>query len=391
MPNETFQDWFCLKNRATFTIDPKVNPDDAKLYFGREPLRERIRKQVSRAFIDPQVPKMMFHGAYGTGKTQTLYHMAWDMQANRPASCKGQPHVVHLDIEVQSKSSADSWHLQMTEALEMGTVQSWLQQLFAAVPNFDLQIAKLTPEANIQTAFKELRGGGDLAFNAWRWLTGQKLSSGELQEIKVTRVLGDVGVGDLVSATIALGNLARAVGRELIFFMDEMEGLRNVKQGDAAESWHDYLRKLSDNSNSSVGFVLGFFSVTLDDAPQVLIRGDIRSRIGPQNLIELETLAAPANVKSFVEDMLKFLIDHEKADKLIKAEGLTSSLKTYPFTSSAFDLMCDYACQDPAKSTPRNIIRMINECAITAWDATPAKKRVIDDTIVNDIAPVVFG
>ncbi len=217
MPNETFQDWFCLKNRATFTIDPKVNPDDAKLYFGREPLRERIRKQVSRAFIDPQVPKMMFYGAYGSGKTQTLYHMAWDMAANKPASCKGQPHVVHLDIEVQSKSSADTWHLQMTEALEMGTVQGWLQTLYNGSSNFDQEVAKLTPDANLQMGFKELRGGGDSAFTAWRWLTGQDLSTGELQDIKVTRTLGDVGVGDLVSATIALGHLARAVGRELDF------------------------------------------------------------------------------------------------------------------------------------------------------------------------------
>src|SRR5207248_1193306 len=204
MPTNTFQDWFCLKNRATFTIDPKVNPDDAKLYFGREPLRERIRKQVSRAFIDPQVPKMMFYGAYGSGKTQTLYHMAWDMQANKPASCKAPPHVVHLDIEVQSKSSADSWHLQMTEALEMGTVQGWVQKLSASVPDFEKEVTRLTPETNLQVAFDRLRGGGDLAFGAWRWLTGQALSSKELQEIKVTRRLGDVGVGDLVSAMIAI-------------------------------------------------------------------------------------------------------------------------------------------------------------------------------------------
>lgn len=391
MPKDTFQDWFCLKNRATFTIDPKVNPDDAKLYFGRDTLRERIKKQVSRAFIDPQVPKMMFYGAYGSGKTQTLYHMAWDMQANKPESCKAKPHVVHLDIEVQSKSSADSWHLQMTEALEMGTVQGWLEQLFGVVPNFDQEIAKLTSEANIQTAFKQLRGGGDLAFNAWRWLTGQALASKELQEIKVTRRLGDVGVGDLVSAMISIGNLARAVGRTLVFFMDEMEGMQNVKQGDAAESWHDYLRKLSDNSNSSVGFVLGFKADTIDEAPRILIRTDIISRIGRQNLIDLEPLAAPANVKTFVEDMLSHLIDQTKADSLIKSESLPSTLKTYPFIASAFDLMCDYACQDPHKSTPRNIIRTINECAITAWDATPTKNRVIDDAIVNDIAPVVFG
>jgi hypothetical protein len=390
MPSDTFQDWFCLKNRATFTIDPKVNPDDAKLYFGRKELGDRIKKQVSRAFIDPQVPKMMFYGAYGSGKTQTLYHMAWDMAAHKPGSCKGQPHVVHLDIEVQSKSSADSWHLQMTEALEMGTVQSWLNSLFNSSANFEQEVAKLTPEANLRMGFTQLRGGGDLAFSAWRWLTGQDMSASELQDIKVTRCLGDVGVGDLVSAIIALGNLARAVGKELVFFMDEMEGLQNVKQGDAAESWHDYLRKLSDNSNSSVGFILGFKADTIDDAPRILIRPDVTSRIGKQNLIELETLAAPANVKSFVEDMLSHLVDPAKAQNLITAESLPTKLKTYPFTESAFDLMCDYACQDPHKSTPRNIIRTINECAITAWDANP-KKRVIDDSIVNDIAPVIFG
>ena len=152
--------------------------------------------------------------------------------------------------------------------------------------------------------FKQLRGGGELAFSAWRWLTGQDLSTGELQDIKVTRSLGDVGVGGLVSATIAIGNLARAVGRELIFFMDEMEALQNVKQGDAAESWHDYLRKLSDNSNASVGFVLGFKADTIDDAPRILVRQDVTSRVGKQNLIDLEFLSAPANVKSFVEDML---------------------------------------------------------------------------------------
>lgn len=149
-----------------------------------------------------------------------------------------------------------------------------------------------------------MRGGGDLAFASWRWLAGQRLTAKELQEIKVTRNLADVGVGDMVAAVLAVGNLARAVGSSLIFFMDEMEEIQNVRQGDAADSWHQYTRKLADNSNSSVGFVLGFKADTLDDAPRVLYRPDVISRIGKQNLIELEMLGAPANVKTFVEDML---------------------------------------------------------------------------------------
>jgi DNA polymerase III delta prime subunit len=390
MPNDTFQDWFCLKNRATFTIDPKVHPKDACLYFGRDTLRDRIKRQMSRAFIDPQVPKMMFYGSYGSGKTQTLYHLGYELGTNPPASCKDKPYIVHIDMEFQSKSMAEHWHLQLMEALGMGTVQGWLQTLFSNASKFDTEVDGFAGDTNIAMAFKQLRGGGDLAFASWRWLAGQRLAARELQEIKVTRNLADVGVGDMVEAVVAVGRLARAVGSCLIFFMDEMEEIQNVRQGDAAESWHQYTRKLADNSNSSVGFILGFKADTLDDAPRIIVRTDVISRIGKQNLIELETLAAPANVKAFVAEMLKFLIDHEKAEKLIKAESLPLKLQTYPFSESAFELMCDYACQDPHKSTPRNIIRTINECAMTAWDAEP-KRRVIDDAIVNEIAPVVFG
>jgi hypothetical protein len=347
-----------------------------------------MKKQIGRAFIDPQVPKMMIYGAYGSGKTQTLHYLAYQLTKSPPASCKGKPHVVHLDIEVQSKSLADQWHLQMMEALSMATVQNWLQALFSKSANFEQDVEKCAADSNVAMAFKQLRGGGDLAFKAWRWLAGQKLNASELQEIKVTKNLADIGAGDMVAALESVGNLARAVDNCLIFFIDEMEELRNIKAGDAAESWHQYARKLADNSNSSVGFVIGMFAVTLDDAPQMLIREDVRTRISRANLIELETLAAPANVKTFVEEMLNDLVDKKAADQLMQSEKLESTVQTYPFTASAFDLLCDYSCQDAIKSTPRNIIRTINECAITAWDG---KKRIIDDEIVNEIAPVVFG
>jgi hypothetical protein len=171
-------------------------------------------------------------------------------------------------------------------------------------------------------------------------------------------------------------------------FIDEMEELQNVREGDAAESWHQYIRKLSDNANSSVGFIIGFKADTRDDAPEMLIRGDVFSRVSPNNYIELETLSAPQNVKQFVEEMLAHLVDQNEANRRIQAKSLPSTVQTYPFTATAFDLLCDYACQDAIKSTPRNIIRTINECAIAAWDAG---KETVDDQIVNEIAPIIFG
>jgi len=383
-----FKDWFCLKDRESFTIDPKINPSDARFYFGRAQLNDRMKKQIKRAFIDPQVPKMMVWGPYGCGKTQTLYYLAYWMTHDTPQSCKGKPHTVHLEVEVRSKSTAVEWHLQNMEALGMTAVQTWLQELFAKSADFEAELNKLTSDPNIVQAFSHLRGGGDLGFCAWRWMTGQSLSSKELQEIKVTRNLGSVGVGDLVAALQACGALAAAVGYRLVFFVDEMEELQNVRTGDAAESWHQYIRKLADNANSFVGFVIGFKADTRDDAPEVLVRGDVSSRVSPNNYIELETLAAPANVEQFAKEMLQHLVEQPEAEKRIQAESLQSTVETYPFTASAFALMCDYACQDVIKSTPRNIIRTINECAIAAWDS---QKKVIDDNIVNEIAPIIFG
>ena len=347
-----------------------------------------MKKQIARAFIDPQVPKMMVWGPYGCGKTQTLYYLAYGLENSKPTSCKGTPHVVHLDIEVQSKSTAANWHLQNMESLGMQAVQQWVKNLFDNSTDFEKEIGKLTSDPNVAKVFSHLRGSGDLGFNAWRWLSSQKLTAKELQEISVTRNLGDVGVGDLVSGLQSCGYLAKAVGECLIFFIDEMEELQNVREGDAAESWHQYIRKLSDNANSSVGFVIGFKADTRDDAPRVLLRQDVISRVGAHNYIELDTLAAPANVKLFVEEMLAHLIDQNLANQRIQSEGLSSTTKTYPFTASAFDLLCDYACQDAIKSTPRNIIKTINECAIAAWDA---QNKVIDDGIVNEIAPIIFG
>jgi len=383
-----FKNWFCLKDRESFTIDPKINSADARFYFGRAQLDQRMKNQLKRAFIDPQVPKMMVWGPYGCGKTQTLYYLAYWMEHDKPASCKGEAHAVHVEIEVRSKSTAAEWHLQNMEALGMAAVQGWLKELFSKSADFDAELVKLTSDPNLVQAFSHLRGGGDLGFAAWRWITGQPLSSKELQEIKVTRNLGSVGVGDLVASLQACGSLAVAVGQRLVFFIDEMEELQNVRTGDAAESWHQYIRKLADNANFSVGFVIGFKADTRDDAPEMLVRGDVSSRVSPNNYIELETLAAPANVQQFVQEMLAHLVNQEEAEKRIQADSLSSTKDTYPFTANAFALMCDYACQDVIKSTPRNIIRTINECAIAAWDG---QKKVIDDDIVNEIAPIIFG
>jgi hypothetical protein len=384
---EDFATWFCLKNRSNFTIDPQINPEDAQYYFGREDIKKQLQKQIRRAFIAPGIPKIMVWGPYGSGKTQTLFYLKHFLCTQTPSSAKGVPHTLYLTIEMRSNSTAANLHMQLMEALGKDIVSNWVRKLFDTNKDFDTTLLGIADEPNIFKALKELRATGESTFTAWRWLTGQTLPSKDLSGLQITRNLGDLGSGDLVTALVAIGNLAANINEKLVFLIDEMEQLLNVKTGDSAESIQRYLRKLADPVNSSVGFLIGFKADVIDDAPEILRRGDIYSRIGASNYLDIPHLPAVADVKSFIRELLKNLTVEIAVKTKITANSADSEHGTFPFERTAFELLADYAAQDPTRALPRYIITAINECAIQAWDE---EKQLVDETIVNDVAPHVF-
>jgi DNA polymerase III delta prime subunit len=382
-----FSNWFCLKDRPSFTIDPQINPDDGRYYFGRDDIKKRLERQLRRSFITPGIPKMMVYGPYGSGKTQTLYYLQHYLKTMSPESAGGRPRALYVTIEMRSNSTAAHLHMQVMEALGKDIVSAWVRSLFDKSPNLDAALQQVTDDINIAMALKELRAVGESTFTAWRWLEGQVLKSSELSGLGLTRNLVDVGAGDLVNALVAVGTLASRVGEKLIFLIDEFEELQNVKAGDATESIHQYLRRLAEPANSTAGFLIGFKADVLDDAPQVLRRGDISSRLSSSSYVEIPPLPAIADVKTFMRELLGNLTDKERVEKRITDDGLDSVHGEFPFASSAFELLADYATQDVTRALPRFIINAINECAIQAWDE---QKRVIDESIVNSVAPLAF-
>jgi hypothetical protein len=385
---DDFTMWFCLKNRQNFTIDPQVNPEDSQYYFGRNDIRERLQRQIRRSFIAPGIPKMMVWGPYGSGKTQTLFYLDYYLKTQPPASAKGMPHTLYLAIEVRSNATAGNFHMQLMEALGKDTVTKWVRKLADEAKDFDKSLLELVDQdPNIFLAIKELRMTGEAAFTAWRWLTGQTLKSSELNSMGITRNLGEVGSADLVHSLVAIGNLASRVKEKLIFLVDELEQLQNVRTGDATESIHHYLHLLAEPANASVGFLFGFKADVLDDAPEMLRRPDIQGRIAASNYIDIPALPAVADVKTFMQELLNNLTDVEAVKAKIKTGGLNSEPGIFPFEKTAFELLADYANQDQTRSLPRYIITAINECAIQAWDD---QKPLIDDNVVNQVAPYVF-
>jgi DNA polymerase III delta prime subunit len=383
-----FKEWFCLNGRESFTIDPKVNPDDVRFYFGREEIKNRIKAQLRRSFVEPGVPKMVIYGSFGSGKTQTLFHLEHYLQNECPKACRHTPRILHLDLEMHSRSDHKSWHLQLVETLGKSTVSAWIDRLFSRTQNLDTELRRIFGNVNIAEAAKNLRAGGDIGLLAWRWFCGYDLKANELERLNVTRSLGDLGAGDMVNALVGIGRLAERNEEKLIFLMDEAEQFKNVKTGDATESLHTYLRKLAEPSNSSVGFIIASYALTLDDMAELLVRADVRTRIGENNFVEIPPLPSIKDVEIFLKELLAELVEQNKAEEKIQKESLGVSLETYPFTAEAFEMLCEFASEDPTKALPRNLIKAVNECAISAWDE---RKPIIEPNIVNEIAPLIFG
>jgi len=382
-----FPEWFCLKDRPNFTIDAQINPDDARYYFGRDDIKGRLQRQVRRSFIAPGVPKLMVWGPYGSGKTQTLFYLEHYLKTETPSACKGRPHILYVAAEMRSNSAANHLHMQLMEALGKETVAGWVRELFDQATDLDTALQELAEDLNIALALKELRAAGPSSFTAWRWLTGQPLRTTEITGLSLTRNLGEVGAGDLVNALVAVGSLASRVGKKLIFLIDELEELTNVRAGDAAESIHQYFRRLGEPANDSVGLLVGFKADVFDDAPRILQRGDIVGRVGTSNYINIPPLPAVQDVKTFLTELLSNLILHDKAQALITAHNLDTEFGVYPFERSASELLADYATQDISRALPRYIINAVNECAIQGWDE---QKYLIDEGIVNTVAQFLF-
>jgi hypothetical protein len=384
---ENFSNWFCLNRRPNFTIDAQINPSDAQYYFGRDDTKERLRKQVRRAFIDPGVPKMMIYGPYGSGKTQTLFYLQYFLEQELKKIDGGKPHLVYVPVEMGERSKASNLHMQLMQALGKEVVSGWVRKLFEISPDLDVALGQVTSDPNVAIALRELRAPGEGSFSPWRWLTCQGLGARELSQLGLTADLSLSGSKDMAETLVALGHLAKNVNEILIFLIDEMESLQNVRAGDAAESIHLYIRNLAEKKNSFVGFLIGFKADVSDDAPEILRRSDVMSRIGNQNFIDIPPLPAIADVKTFIKELLKNLTEKEKVEAAISEKSLDTEPGIFPFEQVAFEQLADYATQDITRALPRNIINAINECAIQAWDES---KPLIDQTTVDNVAPFIF-
>lgn len=360
-----------------FEISP-WDADDAKIYFGDRTLNKELQERIEAGYSLGKPAKIYLQGRWGAGKTHHLFHLKHVLETTGLPSIKNFI-APYLQIECDDDTGYQYLHRKMMNALGLITVKESVSNFLMSHGGNRVEAQRqLFGSQNLIIATQVLSIGDDQL--AWRWLCGEKLGGAELKSLNVTSSLEDTS--ELVDVIVRIGHMIRQQGKNVIFFIDEGEGLKNVTKPNAQTSWHDGFRNLADNVNSSIGFLLSIFVDSNNPSPDFINEDDILRRLGQKNILNLEPFSLAEQVLPFVKDLLRARI---KLDEITTFPPGVSK-DSYPFESDAMDLFVNEMLHGAVSATPGKIIEAVSECA---WAAHTKNEDAVSFSVVQDVVPRV--
>ncbi len=358
---------FCLRDgRRNFVINVRASEEDRSFYFGQMRLNDELVTGARQSFAMGIPPKLYMLGQYGAGKTHTLFNLKYRLQ-EEPQTVP-LPYTVKCElVECEFRKKTDFAYLysQMMNAIGLDAVRNEVKGFIQsnATSNVEVLLKQHFGDDNVARVLHNLALGGN-AIALWKWLCGIGLPSSELSTLQLPKNLDTVH--EMTQALVSMGRLFQKRQVNFLFMLDELEGCSNVTDPDAQESIHDGFRKLASDDNDSIGFIVSLMCRSEEEAPNFIMRSDILSRIGRGNVKWLNYLQEETDVEHFLRDLLNRLVDPAKKAQAESDGTIASGLSWYPFTDAAKASFVDLPVRAPTASTPRNIIKAVNECAARA-------------------------
>ena len=312
-------------------------------------------------------PKKYVYGQYGVGKTHTLFNIKYELEESPEALARTDYKVkCHLiDGEFREKTNYNYLHAQMMEAVTLEATREVIDEYLArnAGSGLDDKLRNDFGDANIARAVRALAYAGE-PITLWKWLCGGTLSVAELNSYNLTKNLDTIS--EMYHVLTGVVRLFVGKGIYFLFLLDEMEGLRNIRNQDCRESFHDAFRRLADDNNDVVGFIVSIFAMQEEEIPEFVFMEDIKTRLNKANIHSLEYLAHDEDVRQFLKDLFALVIDDDKK-RTKEQQGLVPpGLEYFPLTDEGLEEFVSLAISAPTASLPRNFIAALNEGAVHA-------------------------
>ena len=350
---------FGLK-RNNLLLDPI---DDSEFYAPRSDID--VNKLLESLRIDlgaGLAPKMVLWGPYGGGKTHTLG------KVQKSIAKLASVHCVYIRCPTLEPRSTFAEFYETTFSDGLGedfTINLLWKLCDQLVKKYGLRDERVDSKMRSVLKDEELAKAtlhlSDRSFDEgelWRWISGVKLSSGELKRLGVAKSLSEVRPLRLAKFIATIGNLLQHLERKiLVLAYDEMDRIKDLR-AEAADTFRTAFTFLMDPAQLNVSIFYAFSAESDRDIPD-LMKGPVIDRVGgldSEAVTEIPPLE-DKDVEKFVAGVLNYLRDPEadieemlkKAQKETK-EKLTKHL--YPFTKEALDEMRGKI----ATLTPRRIM-----------------------------------
>tara|TARA_R110000782_G_scaffold47620_1_gene104622 strand:+ start:8271 stop:9446 length:1176 start_codon:yes stop_codon:yes gene_type:complete len=359
---------FCLKgDRKNFTINFRTDHEDRAAYFGKRKINEEIIEDIRERYMMGNQPKKYLYGQYGVGKTHTLFNIKYKLEESPEAEAitDYQVKCCFIDAEFKEKTNYNYLHAQMMEALTLEKIREVIDEYLAknAGPALEGKLRDDFGDANIARAIRALGYAGE-PITLWKWLCGGSLTAAELTSYNLTKNMDTIS--EMYRVLVGIMRLFVNKGIYYLFLLDEMEGLTNVRNQDCRESFHDAFRRLADDDNSVVGFIVSIYAMQEEDIPDFVFREDFKTRLNKANIHHLEYLAHDDDVRQFLNDLFELVVDDDKKKEREKEGKIPNGMKYFPLTDEAMEELVNLAISAPTASLPRNFISALNEGAVHA-------------------------
>lgn len=364
---DTMQTWFGLKQgHIDFTI---ANDTDARLFFARHELDEKLQGILRRSFRTGNPPKFVLYGEYGVGKTHTMRHVQYVIEHNAEFRAR----VVFVELpDISAKSRFDVAHGALLDALGFDIARSWIQdyQRKHGQKSQD-NIREFTQSGDIAIAFGNLGAFGDNSRIAWDWLRGVELNSTESRNAGLPNAVTQSG--QLVRILQMFGRLCSEVEDNfLILMLDEARKLSSISNQDAINHWVNAFKILADDKTKEVGFIISGSWIETDDMALPLQDAQVLSRFGEQNYIRLHNLDE-SEAKEFMKSLLSEWIDPQRRTEIsgkfaAEADGEAIADYSFPFSSDGLDAAAKYSTRQGGYTTPRDIQKTLDDFSNRAID-----------------------
>jgi len=364
----TIREYFGLK-RPSFMLDPQI---DYECYAGRSDEKSLLLDRIEAAADIESAPRLVLWGVYGGGKTHTQFYAGKKLLKEYG---NNSIYVICPDL-VRNATFLDLYK-EILMAMGSDQIKELLQKYLLKVGDAKFKGFFANQDtANVCLKLVLATGGSEDLIRAWRWLSGEQVTSSEAIGLGATSAISS---RESARFLIKLGAIYNEIMKKrLVLLIDECEKLSDVVDAHGLGTFITAFREISEKLQRHLGFICACFASDYEAIAAPLSREAVSSRIGEGNYMQISQLR-DEELEPFIKDLLGYVVDPKEKERRIKQlqeKEAVVNRDFYPFTEEAIKQIVAHVAEDPRRKTPRTISDLLNDAAT---EAKKLGKEIVDE------------